>query len=525
MPAIGSALVAAILYIVSFPDTLVPSWIVAQGIWPLAFVFAVPLFRGLDRARSFLSAFVVAFAFGCVWAAGMGYWLLYAMVVEYEVAVWFALPIMLLGVIATHGVIFGAFGSIYSLLRTKHPVFYMLAVPSLWVLFEYAREAIPFMTPWGLVGYAALPFGPFVQIGDIAGIYGVSFLVMSINGGIHFLLGDISPRVAFRKAGADALKEFLFDKRVLVAVIAALVALPCGYGMVRSSMVNARIVGLRNTGGAVDALIIQGNYPNRDRWSGSRFHEQLQTYLGLTGTDDGSRPRLVVWPETVLNSAGYITRQLFRYVATQIGERSTLVAGGVRQDIRDERGVYNTAYMITGKEGFAYYDKNILLPYAETAPFGILLGEYYSAPAEFMKGRTGPSVKAGDIRAGISICFETLYPWHSRSAVAEGAQVLVNISNEAWFGPFAEPELQLRSAAFRALENRRYMLRASNSGISAIISPTGEVLARSSLFKRVKVSGTFCQMSGKTMYNRLGDWILFAAAIVLLCRLVLMIRE
>ena len=175
---------------------------------------------------------------------------------------------------------------------------------------------------------------------------------------------------------------------------------------------------------------------------------------------------------------------------------------------------------MSGKEGETFYDKNILLPYAELAPFGPVLGSFYTAPTGFLGGDTPPAARTGAGTIGLSICFESVYPWHVRRSVASGALCLVNISNEGWFGRSSEPPLHLRQASVRAIENRRFMARASNNGYSAIMAPTGEIESVSGLFTRQCVTGEILMLESKTIYTMLGDWILYVAAAVLLVLLV-----
>ncbi len=175
----------------------------------------------------------------------------------------------------------------------------------------------------------------------------------------------------------------------------------------------------------------------------------------------------------------------------------------------------NSAYLISGSGVLTRYDKNILLPYAETSLMIDWLGRYYTAPSEFFPGRTPPFIDTPHGGAGISICFEILYPYYIARSAARGADFLVNLSNDGWFGDTAMPRMHLNAARMRAIENRRFLLRAANNGISAIIGPDGRVRAQTKLFHRQRIEGSFDYLNIATPYTRFGDWLIVFSALAL----------
>jgi apolipoprotein N-acyltransferase len=256
------------------------------------------------------------------------------------------------------------------------------------------------------------------------------------------------------------------------------------------------------------------------------FYNRIQKYLEMTGAEsiDGNQ-RVVVWPETTLNSTTKLDDDLYLEIMRYIGKDTLLISGGLKED-EHTGGVLNSAYLISGAGHLMRYDKHILLPYAETSPFIDLLDQYYTAPNQFQPGASPLTFQTDHGSVGVSICFEVLYPGFIRKSVEQGAQFLINVSNDAWFGKSPMPYTHLDAARLRAIENRRYMLRTSNSGISAIISPGGKIVSQSGLFTSEQVVGRFYKMNEITAYTRFGDIILYASAFFLFIALsVLIVRN
>ncbi len=268
------------------------------------------------------------------------------------------------------------------------------------------------------------------------------------------------------------------------------------------------------------AVLVQANFSLSERWSGMGFYHRLKTYLDMSGSGGEGAGRVIVWPETALNSSTHVNDGLFMEMMRYIGEESLLISGGIMTDDADgENGVYNCAFLISGDGHLMRYDKHILLPYAETAPLIDLLGQYYTAPDAFIPGRSPVAFKTPLGRVGLSICFEILYPGLVRRAVSDGAEFLVNISNDAWFDDSPMPYQHLDGAVLRAVENRRFVLRTSNSGISAVISPAGATVKKSGLFSAETISGNFLPLRQKSIYTRWGDLIVYFSAFYLMAAL------
>ncbi|MBN2158973.1 MAG: apolipoprotein N-acyltransferase [Spirochaetes bacterium] len=543
--------ISVLLYVISFPIVYLDF-----SLWPLMLIALVPFFMELERNHSLLRKFLAGAVWGCIASLCMGYWLFYAMIWQYGTSIITGVIFMIAGLMIPHGFVYGIFAVLYDFMKgTKlsrrfPPVFYVIVVPSLWVVTEFLRELIPLLVPWGFAGYALQPWNLFMQMADITGIYGVSFLVVMINGLMAFLLREIGFRDikqgALNALNTTWLKNFYRRNRFPLALLALALIIPLCYGAVRRQYV---VKSLAAGGGRVPVIIVQPNFTQEERWSGDDFIERVNVCLGLAGRcsakngreevpsaesgDEGVNPAghrqtgggeierntIVVWPETVLNSEGLVDRKLLAHIFSSTKDARLIAAGGVRRDI-DRSGVYNTAYLVSRGDSVMFYDKNILLPFAETAPGGSFIGDFFTAPAEFLKGGTPPAARTDAGTIGLSICFEALYGWHVRRSVSDGARCLINISNDGWFGRSSEPVLHLRQASVRAIETRRYLIRAANNGISAIISPAGKAVVRSGLFTKECLHGEIVLLESKTPYAILGDWIVYAAAALLLGMLI-----
>jgi len=482
--------ISGLLYSLSFPKA---------SLWYLSFISLVPFFYALDKSKHVWQRLIYGGLWAVVVSGTMGHWMFIALCRHYglewaKAGLFFSICLVL-----PLAAIYGIFSVAYGYLKRDRLVFYAAVIPSLWVAAEFLKESIPVLIPWGNIAYAVFPFKSFVQAADLAGVYGLTFLVVMVNGLLFILIKDIRDKGAGwrRIAGVVCLAAVIFSGVI-------------GYGRLRVSDIRA----VEEDTKKVSVTLVQGNFSLEDRWSGMGFYNRVQTYLSMSqgkGGEDG--PRIIVWPETTLNSSSRVDRAFFKSLMRAIGPDALLVSGGLKQ--LEAGGVYNSAYFISGSGRLQRYDKHILLPYAETVPLVDWLDGFYTAPDEFIKGRSPLCFDTLPGRVSTSICFEILYPAYIRQMMKQGAEVLINISNDAWFGESAMPHMHLDAARMRAVEHRRYVLRASNSGISAIIAPDGRIVGRSRLFQREKISGICRMPDQETIYTKYGNWVLYLTAAVL----------
>lgn len=508
------------------------------NLWGCAFIALVPYFYVLDRIGSAAKTVLAAGIWGSCHGLVMGYWVFFALKDHYEVAptpsaLFFGgcviLPVM---------VIHMGFAAAYRFFKKPHMAFYALVVPALWGVAEFCKTVFSVLIPWGGIADALVPFLYFIQVADVIGSVGVIFLVAAANAlvvhGVHqglLMLQNRSPAIGRSLASRSPLKNLLLSAGVGVLLI----GLPVIYGAGQVEKIDTRVARAVKDGNDADAVLVQGNFSAKERWSGMGFFHRVATYLEMSvnppamnrmnivntmaavaqspGSDE--RQTVIVWPETTLNSASALNDAFFMGLMQAIGENRLLVSGGLKTN--PETGdVFNCAYVISGQGRLLRYDKHILLPYGETAPLVDFLGRYYTAPSEFTPGRTPTAIEAPGGKAGLSICFEILYSGHVRGSVKNGATYLVNISNDAWFGNSPMPHIHLNAARLRAIENRRFLLRASSSGISAIVDPAGRIISQSSLFTRERVDGRFVRLDAMSGYTRFGNLAVLVSFLILL---------
>lgn len=485
-----------------------------EGLWVFCFGCLAPFFYALERPERISKAAFYGLFWGLILSVAQGYWVLSTLIGHYELPPVTSLVFFFFCLILPVSVIYLLFAILYRLFRGNSLVFYGLILPSLWVLLEYLKGRVPFFIPWGGLDIALAGWPRFVQIADTCGACGLVWMAAAVNGLMVFCLNN-----SFRISGAAARKEV---RRVGMGafLIGVLISAPLVYGESRLKEVRAEVqTRLADPETRVRATLVQGNFSTKERWSGMGFYQRVARYLEMS-KDQGEKKegpgarRVIIWPENTLNVSSKLNDALFIGLMREIGETALLIAGGLYADEKTGE-VFNSAYFISGTGRLTRYDKHILLPYAETSPFLDPLDAYYTAPSRFYAGNTPLSMDVQPGPAGPSICFEILYPGLARGSVKQGSRYLVNLSNDSWFGESPMPWMHLAAARLRAIENRRFLLRASTSGISAIIGPDGSILARTRLFQQERVDGEFALLDRVSRYTRWGDWIILAAVGVL----------
>jgi len=473
------------------------------GVWPLSFVALAPLVAA-TRGRRLAAGFGLGWLAGTV-APGIAIvpWVA-AATREYFTqgslgAVLFAFAVtQLMGALPA-----AAFGAALARLSTLRSGWLrVLAAAACWTALELARARL-FHAPWDLLAYALHAHPLWIQTADLGGAFLVSFVVVAAAAAAGELL--VAPwKEAFSAAATGA----------------ALVALAAGYGALRLHAV-------RDDGGAtLRVALVQGNAPNAWRLDVARADDALRLFADATRSVTPRRPDLVVWPENAVSFLLAPNPQLRRAVADVVGpDGPPLLVGGPRYASGGEGRVlfYNSVYLLSPRgDALAFYDKRRLVPFAEYAPVAHVPGLdwRFDAPGQYTPGTT-PTLFTQPERFGVLICFEAIYPELARDLVLAGARLLVNVSNDAWFGTSAGLEQHFATAVFRAVETRRSVARATNTGITGLVGPSGRVLARFPTHVRGAWVVSAPLRDGVTPYTRYGDafaWLATGAALLALRR-------
>jgi len=360
----------------------------------------------------------------------------------------------------------------------------------LWVVSEWLRSTLGTGMPWELLGHTQFRHLAVIQIADLGGVYAVSFVMALASVSCAELLGQ--GRAAARP------RPWCVGLALPAAVLLA-------------------------TGPAVRTVaVVQGNIPNEFRWKRAFSERMLATYARLSGAARRERPDVIVWPENAANF--YLNREpmlLAELAPVAALAREGLLVGGPR--LTDGGEARNAAYLI-GPSGtiIGTYDKQHLVPLAEYDPRRGP-GAARAAEPVYTAGAEGQLLETGATRIGAVICYEVLFPRLVRELVRKGAEVLVNVSNDSWLdgGDGAAPRQHFSMAVFRAIETRRFLVRAAATGVSGFVAPSGETYASLAPDTAGTSVARVGIRQGETVYVRWGErWI--APAGVLLALAVLL---
>lgn len=356
----------------------------------------------------------------------------------------------------------------------------LLLFSLLWVLMEWLRGWLLSGFPWLSLGYSQAD-SPLAGWGPLLGVYGISTLLL-LSAALLLLL--ISGQWRQR----------------LLALAGLLLIWLAGPAL-------QRVEWVAPAGAPLRVSIIQGNVPQAEKWKSENLTPTLQLYRQLTR--QAADADLIIWPETAVPSfAGRMEKRLLLPLDEEMRTRKASLLLGIAEWDRDGGAYYNSMLALGGER--ASYRKRHLVPFGEYMPFKGLLQpviDWLQIPmSDFTPGASGPPLLTlAGYPAGISICYEDAFGSEMIQALPQAA-FLVNASNDAWFGDSLALPQHLQMARMRALESRRYLLRATNTGISAIIGPDGTLLGVSPTFQRYVLSGVILPLQGLSPYARFGNW-------------------
>jgi apolipoprotein N-acyltransferase len=459
----------------------------------LAWIAFVPLLKALEGTHG-RDAFTFGFFFGLAHNLTLVYWVVFVM--EHYGNVPILASVGILGLFAVYLALYPAlFAFLYVELRKPLSSF---KAAGLWVALEFVRANILTGFPWCLLGHTQYRDLPVIQIADIAGVYGISFIIILVN--------IVAYNIIFKKYGK------IFPAEIPAAAL--LVALTLSYGYFRLS-------GDHNHGAALKVAVVQGNIDQSIKWNPSYQAQTIKTYRDLTLSTKSFNPDLVVWPETAVplffQDGGKLVHTV---IDTAKASGAYLIFGSPAYGgQKDSVHYYNRAYLLSpGGEVVDAYDKVHLVPFGEYVPLKRYLPFVHrlvESAGDFRIGDKVAPLRFPKARAGVLICFEGIFPELARDMTRNGAQVLVNITNDAWYGMTSAPYQHFSMAVFRAVENRRPLVRAANTGFSAFITAQGRILDESDLFSETTLTREINLANPSlTIYTRYGD--LFPLALLAL---------
>ncbi len=495
VPAQKSDYFTAILSAIAFAGAFPPSpldW--------LAWFSLAPFFKLMER-RSVLTGLRLGWTWGIAHFVALVYWIVVA--IGHYGGMPLPASIAIMGLLVFYLALYPA---IFCVILTSfnRMAFSYLWVPCTWVALEYGRAKLLTGFPWCLAGYSLHANLHLIQVARLFGVYGLSFLIILVNWSIYKALLAQKRDSVGRLAGGSAF--------VLLCILASL----C-FGHYQLQRYGKVAMEKKET---IKVAVIQPSIDQSVKWDPAFQSTTMDLYENLTKKAAESKPDLVIWPETATPFFFQTQSELSRRVYELIKQVNCPILFGSPAYKETPRGTiyFNRAYLVQPDGGpIQYYDKVHLVPFGEYVPLGKLLsfiGKLVPGAGSFSPGSSLRLLKLNRTRFGVLICFEAIFPEISRQEKKMGANFFANLTNDAWFGKTSAPYQHLAMSVFRAVENGAPLVRAANTGISAIIEPSGRVEKTSSLFKKQVLVGRIVPggYGHRTFYTRHGD--LFAQCTV-----------
>ena len=486
-----AAVASSVLLILSFPNS---------GYWPLAWMGLVPLLVVIALKPSPRGSFWLGWFTGAVFFYGSCYWLTYSMIHYGGIPQWSAYLLL-----APAPIVVGLFPAVFALVLARAIRAWgtraLFLAPFVWSTLEWGRLALTGQL-WNAIGYSQAYQPVLIQPARWGGVYAVGFMIVFINAAIAFLI---------------------LKRNVRSVLVTGLVFLIVALVLVTSQSPPS---GSDSQTPEAVVVALQPNVPMDIFKSTEEMQLLIDRHVSMSEAalkqlpDDGT-PRLVIWPESPMNFA-YGNDSELRELLVRFATANQTAVLFNSQEAAPNDGIYNSALLVNQQGSLiAQYDKIRLMPFGEYVPLPRWLpgaSTVGTIVGDFTPGTNYTLMKVGHVRAGVFICIESAYPSIARSFTRDGADVLINISNDGYLGPTAVMRQHLSNVVFRAVENGRPILRVTNSGITAYITQAGEVKDETEGFQTaVRVWRMGRNESATTFYSRRGDlFVGFSTAISVL---------
>lgn len=494
--AVVLAVFGGVLLTASFPKA---------GLAWMAWFALVPLLMSVSRlapGKAFRMGLVAGFAHYLT----LIYWVSYTMQHYGHLPFYISIPVLVL--FCLYLALFPAAFAWLLVRFARGPVACMIAIPVFWISLEFVRSFFLSGFPWEMLGHSQYLNTNLIQIADIIGVYGISFLIALANGAVFMVYLSVKGGMWLGKPVSKQLAA------VSAAVFLAAFCAVWGYGKFRVESVDRTIAGAPS----MNITVVQGNIDQLIKWKKEFQMSTTQKYIDMSLS--ANRPDLVVWPETATPFYyGYDIR-MTKLVENGIRRAGThfVVGSPSFEDKAEQRDYFNSAYLI-GPDGSrrGKYDKVHLVPFGEYVPlkrFLPFVGKIVEHVGDFKSGEAGRTLQMEEYKLGAQVCYEIIFPELCREMAKNGANLLVNITNDAWYGITSAPYQHFSMTIFRAVENKRSLVRSANTGISGFVDPAGRIIAQTGIFQDAVLSSPVPVMpeTEMTLYTKYGDW--FAAVCV-----------
>lgn len=484
-----------LLLILAFPS---------YDLYPLAWIALAPVLLAIDGIRP-NAAFRLGFLAGFLHFAGTVYWVTNSIHNYGHVPLPASIAVMLL-LVAYLALYWGGFAFLINRISQGTTPLKAAAAPFLWTSLELLRSWLFTGFPWDLLGYSQYRCLPVIQIADITGVYGVSFLLVLVNSLISLFLARWFKREKILSGATGA-----FAVATLGIVAATYI-----YGYQNISRIDAEPATK-----TLHIALAQGNIEQDVKWNERYQQQTVDIYRKLTDTAVGRRltetavrqkADLVIWPETA--APFLFNRDLFyrNQVLAIAKDNNTAILFGspeVEYQPGGEPLLYNSVYLVDpqGREA-GKYQKRHLVPFGEYVPLHSILffiDKMVSGIGEFGRGKEPTLLKINGVPFGTVICYEIIFPGEVRELVQRGARFMTTVTNDAWFGNSSAPYQHFAMAVFRAVENRVPLARSANTGISGFVDAAGRTGPTSAVFTEAVLDSTIKIAENKTFYTSRGD--------------------
>jgi apolipoprotein N-acyltransferase len=450
----------------------------------------VPLLAAAGDKEPF-RGFLLGCIAGAVFHVGLIYWITVSMTLYGGLPWYCSIPILLL-----FSLFLGLFTGLplyVSCYVQRHLGWgFTATLPFAWTAVEYIKSWLLTGFPWDNLAYSQFQALPLIQIADITGVYGVSFLLVLVNG-----------------AAAAAVQQYARKKSIAVAEIAAALALlgiVMGYGYQRLAACSTL-----PERAPLKICLVQPNIPQDLKWDPGYLAATLEKLRTLTRACAAEKPGLVIWPEAA-TPFFYQDEETYRAILGDIVRETgvyLLFGSPSYEEAPGGQLFFNSAFLLSPRNSIeGKYDKIHLVPYGEYVPlqrFFPFIQKMVEGISDFSPGRDIHTMALPAGPFATLICYEIIFPDLVRRFVDRGARCIVNITNDAWFGATSAPQQHLSMAVFRAVENRRFIARCANTGISAFISPAGLIMRQTNIFTEAVLSDMIYCIDQRTLYTRYGD--------------------
>lgn len=499
--------VSAWLFVLAFPP---------HRLHLLAWIALVPMLVATRLSRPG-AALLLAGIWGMLCAYGVTDWLPSSVADYYGQPLWLGVALFATAAFWMGAVEYVAFVWVYRWVAERDRVLGPLLAAAAWTVAEFGRGRLFTGNPWGLLGYTQSGAGAggvaatlggenlalaALQIAEVAGVYGVGFVLATAN----VVVAEALIALYARRFNARDVAR--------VAVGVTVVAACLAYGTIRLRSES------HETGAPTQIAIVQGNVDLGSQWREDFYGANLGLYLELTERAlEAGAPALVVWPENAMTFFVDMEPSHRAVIARTLGpHRVELIAGAPRFENPDAPVYFNSAFLMSPDgEVRARYDKEHLLPFAEYFPFASvnLLRRSFARVREFTPGQVASPLDSRIGEFAVTICNEAMFPEIVTARIRQGADYIVNLTNDSWIPSVEFAEHQLAIAVMRSVEHRRFLVRASTAGPSAIVDPFGRVVQRTAPLSEATLVGEVAPSRTTTLYTRWGDWFAWSCLISL----------